>query len=206
MLVDVNRLTDLDYVDPDRPDVIALGAGARMSDVADHPVVKGQYAAISESLWRAASQQLRNMASLGGNLLQRTRCGYFRGGAPFPCNKREPGSGCAAIDGLDRGHALFGGSESCIAMYPGDLAVALLTFDAVVDVVGPTGSRGSAPVPGRPRCGPIRQCWRRGCTRCRSTGGKRPDQRGYRRRSWRQPAHRPGCPTALTKRSHLCAA
>ena len=74
---------------------------------------------------------------LGGNLLQRTRCAYFRGGEPFACNKRKPGSGCAARDGIDRGHALLGGSEACIAVYPGDLAVALVAFDAKVDVLGP---------------------------------------------------------------------
>ena len=141
VVVDIARLPELNYVDHGRTDVVALGAGARMADVADDPVVKRQYPAISESLWRAASQQLRNMATLGGNLLQRTRCGYFRGGAPFPCNKREPGSGCAAIGGIDRTHALFGGSDSCIATYAGDLAVALLAFDAVVEVIGPDGRR-----------------------------------------------------------------
>jgi xanthine dehydrogenase YagS FAD-binding subunit len=92
-------------------------------------------------LWRAASQQLRNMASLGGNLLQRTRCAYFRGGEPFACNKRKPGSGCAAREGIDRGHALLGGSEACIAVYPGDWAVALAAFDAKVEVLGPNGQR-----------------------------------------------------------------
>jgi alkaline phosphatase D len=91
-----------------------------MSDLAENDRLRSHYPALSEALWRAASQQVRNMASLGGNLLQRTRCAYFRGGEPFPCNKREPGSGCAAIKGIDRGHALFGGSRACIATYPGD--------------------------------------------------------------------------------------
>jgi xanthine dehydrogenase YagS FAD-binding subunit len=81
------------------------------------------------------------MASLGGNLLQRTRCAYFRGGEPFACNKRKPGSGCSARDGLNRGNALLGGSERCIAVYPGDWAVALAAFDAKVDVLGPNGQR-----------------------------------------------------------------
>jgi len=81
------------------------------------------------------------MASLGGNLLQRTRCAYFRGGEPFACNKRKPGSGCAAQEGIDRGHALLGGSDACIAVYPGDLAVALVAFDAKIDVLGPHGQR-----------------------------------------------------------------
>src|SRR5258705_12405269 len=112
-----------------------------MSDVAADPRLIRDYPALSESLWRAASQQLRNMASLGGNLLQRTRCAYFRGGEPFACNKRKPGSGCAAQEGINRGHALLGGSESCIAVYPGDFAVALVAFDAKVDVIGPAGRR-----------------------------------------------------------------
>jgi xanthine dehydrogenase YagS FAD-binding subunit len=81
------------------------------------------------------------MASVGGNLLQRTRCAYFRGGAPFACNKRDPGSGCSALQGLDRGHAVLGGSDACIAVYPGDWAVALAAFDAEVDVLGPRGER-----------------------------------------------------------------
>ena len=81
------------------------------------------------------------MATLGGNLLQRTRCAYFRGGEPFACNKRKPGSGCAASEGIDRGHALLGGSDACIAVYPGDWAIALVAFDAKVDVLGPDGQR-----------------------------------------------------------------
>jgi xanthine dehydrogenase YagS FAD-binding subunit len=112
-----------------------------MSDVAAHPQIVAEYPALSESLWRAASQQLRNMATVGGNLLQRTRCAYFRGGEPFACNKREPGSGCAARQGIDRGHALLGGSEACIAVYPGDFAIALVAFDAQIDVLGPKGER-----------------------------------------------------------------
>ena len=112
-----------------------------MSDVAAHPQIVAEYPALSESLWRAASQQIRNMATLGGNLLQRTRCAYFRGGEPFACNKRKPGSGCAAQQGIDRGHALLGGSDACIAVYPGDLAIALVAFDAKIDVLGPEGQR-----------------------------------------------------------------
>jgi xanthine dehydrogenase YagS FAD-binding subunit len=118
-----------------------FGALARMSDVSADPRLTREYPALAESLWRAASQQLRNMASLGGNLLQRTRCAYFRGGEPFACNKRNPGSGCSAQEGLDRGHALLGGSDACIAVYPGDWAVALMAFDAQVDVLGPGGER-----------------------------------------------------------------
>ena len=142
-VVDVHRLPELTVIEAG-PAELSFGAGARMADVADHPVVRDEYPALSESLWRAASQQLRTMATVGGNLLQRTRCGYFRGGPEFPCNKREPGSGCAALEGHDRTHALLGASDACIATYPGDWAVALLAFDAVVDVAGPRGER---PVP-----------------------------------------------------------
>jgi xanthine dehydrogenase YagS FAD-binding subunit len=118
-----------------------FGALAKMSDVSADSRLVRDYPALSESLWRAASQQLRNMATVGGNLLQRTRCAYFRGGEPFACNKRKPGSGCAAQEGIDRGHALLGGSQSCIAVYPGDWAVALTAFHANVDVLGPAGER-----------------------------------------------------------------
>jgi xanthine dehydrogenase YagS FAD-binding subunit len=135
-VVDISRIPELTSIHTTGPE-LSFGAGTRMADVADHPVVRRDYQALSESLWRAASQQLRNMATVGGNLLQRTRCSYFRGGSAFPCNKREPGSGCAAQDGIDRS----GGSTSCIATYPGDWAVALLAFDAQVDVIGPAGQR-----------------------------------------------------------------
>ncbi|GAA4581531.1 xanthine dehydrogenase family protein subunit M [Planotetraspora phitsanulokensis] len=140
-VVDIHRLAEIAAVDTTRPGEFSFGAGARMADVADDPVVRRDFPALAESLAKAASQQLRNMATVGGNLLQRTRCGYFRGGPVFPCNKREPGSGCSALGGLDRGHALFGGGDACVATYPGDWAIALLAFDAVVDVIGPRGAR-----------------------------------------------------------------
>ncbi|MFB9688980.1 FAD binding domain-containing protein [Amycolatopsis plumensis] len=139
-VVDVHRLPELAAIEAGDRELV-FGAGARMADVAGHPAVRDGYPALAESLWRAASQQLRNMATVGGNLLQRTRCGYFRGGPEFPCNKREPGSGCAAREGHDRTHALLGTRDSCIATYPGDWAIALLAFDAVVDVAGPDGER-----------------------------------------------------------------
>jgi xanthine dehydrogenase YagS FAD-binding subunit len=139
-VVDLSGLEELTGIDTDGPELV-FGALARMSDVAAHPRVVAEYPALSESLWRAASQQLRNMATVGGNLLQRTRCAYFRGGTPFPCNKRERGSGCAAQSGIDRGHALLGGSQACIATYPGDFATALVAFDANIDVLGPDGPR-----------------------------------------------------------------
>lgn len=140
-VVDVTGLPELAAVDLSNPAELVFGALARMSDAAANPVLRREYPALLESLDKAASQQLRNMATLGGNLLQRTRCGYFRNGEPFACNKRLPGSGCSAQDGLDRGHAVLGGSEACVAVYPGDWAIALLAFDATVDVLGPRGPR-----------------------------------------------------------------
>ena len=139
-IVDINRIPGLGQIDTQRPDELVFGALARMSDVADDPLVRRDYPVLSESLWRAASQQLRNMASLGGNLLQRTRCAYFRD-RQYPCNKREPGTGCSALGGLNRGHAVLGASDQCIAVYPGDLAIALVALDASIDVRGASGAR-----------------------------------------------------------------
>lgn len=117
-----------------------LGAFAHMAEVADHDGVKQNYPVIAQSLQLAASAQLRNMATLGGNVLQRTRCSYFRDGWP-QCNKRVAGSGCAALEGVNRKHAVLGTSPACIATYPGDFANALVALDASVDVVGPSGPR-----------------------------------------------------------------
>ena len=114
---------------------IRLGALARMADVAWNPLVRDRYPLVSHSLLLAASGQLRNMATMGGNILQRTRCEYFRDTA-MACNKREPGSGCSALMGLHRTHAILGGSSKCIATHPSDLAVALAALDAVVRVRG----------------------------------------------------------------------
>jgi xanthine dehydrogenase YagS FAD-binding subunit len=139
LLVDINRLpmTGIDA----RPDGgVRVGALARMSDVARAPAVADRYPAVSQALLLGASEQLRNMASIGGNLCQRVRCPYFRDTAA-PCNKREPGTGCSALDGLNRGHAVLGTSEHCIATHPADLAVALVAFDAVVHTVRPDGAR-----------------------------------------------------------------
>ncbi|MER9686518.1 xanthine dehydrogenase family protein subunit M [Mesorhizobium sp. M0139] len=131
-LVDVTHLKGLDAIKVDA-DSAMIGALAKMSHVADHAEIKSRFPAVSEALWQAASAQLRNMATIGGNLMQRTRCPYFRDPANFPaCNKRSPGTGCSAIGGVTRGHAVLGTSDACIAMYPGDLATALVAFDAVV--------------------------------------------------------------------------
>jgi len=119
---------------------LRLGALARMSDVAWDARVKERYPFVSQSLLLAASGQLRNMATLAGNIMQRTRCPYFRDVATA-CNKREPGSGCSAIVGLNRTHAVLGGSDRCIAVHPSDFAVALVALDAAVHVHGPSGER-----------------------------------------------------------------
>lgn len=140
-VVDLSGISELTRFSTSGRRELRFGALAKMSDVAEDARLVREYPALSEALWKAASQQLRNMASLGGNLLQRTRCSYFRHGAPFACNKREPGSGCAAREGLNRGHALLGGSTDCIAVYPGDWAVALAAFGAELDIVGPRGPR-----------------------------------------------------------------
>lgn len=124
-------------------DVLFFGAGALMADVAENDVVRRDYPVLAESLSKAASQQLRNMATVGGNLLQRTRCPYFRNGAigAYPCNKREPGSGCAAIGGLDRSQAVLGVSDTCTAVSPGDWPVALTAMDATIELQGLAGTR-----------------------------------------------------------------
>jgi xanthine dehydrogenase YagS FAD-binding subunit len=120
---------------------LRLGALVRMADAADHPVVRSNYPVIAQSLLLAASAQLRNMGSLGGNVLQRTRCTYFRDVSYSACNKRNPGSGCAAMDGINRMHAVLGTSDQCIATYPGDFAQALMALDADVEIIGPAGVR-----------------------------------------------------------------
>lgn len=119
---------------------IRLGAGVSNTDAAYHPEIQQRYTAVSESLLAGASTQIRNMASVAGNPLQRTRCPYFRDPAQA-CNKREPGSGCAALSGINRVHALFGASPACVATQPSDLAVALAALDARVQTTGPRGPR-----------------------------------------------------------------
>ena len=112
-----------------------------MADVADDPRVREEYPVIAESLQLAASGQLRNMATLGGNVLQRTRCSYFRDTSYSACNKRIPGSGCAALGGVNRIHAVLGTTDKCIASYPGDFAQAMIALDAHIETVGLAGSR-----------------------------------------------------------------
>jgi len=123
------------------PNGLRLGAAATMADVAAHPSVVEQFPVIAEALLNSASPQVRNQATMGGNLLQRTRCPYFRDVGYAGCNKRAPGSGCAAIGGENRWHAVLGTSESCIATHASDLAVALVALDAAVEVRGASAQR-----------------------------------------------------------------
>ncbi|TIT81048.1 MAG: xanthine dehydrogenase family protein subunit M, partial [Mesorhizobium sp.] len=126
------------------PQGLRLGAAATMADVAAHPIVVKQYPLISAALLNSASPQVRNQATMGGNLLQRTRCPYFRDVGYEACNKRTPGSGCAAIGAENRWHAVLGTSDNCIAVHASDLAVALVALDAVVEVRGVDGQRAVA--------------------------------------------------------------
>jgi len=122
------------------PQGVSIGALATMRQVADHAGIRRDYPVLAESLQLAASQQLRNMARVGGNVLQRTRCAYFRD-TSWPCNKREPGTGCSAMEGENRWQAVLGTSDQCIASYPGDWATALVALDATVQVLGRSGAR-----------------------------------------------------------------
>jgi xanthine dehydrogenase YagS FAD-binding subunit len=122
-------------------DGLRIGALVRNTDLAIHPAVVSDYPALSQALLSGASPQIRNMATVGGNLLQRTRCAYFRDAGTPACNKRKPGSGCAALAGYSRMHAVLGVSDECIAAHPSDMCVALLALDAVVHTQGPRGER-----------------------------------------------------------------
>ena len=149
-LVDLNELplADIEVTG----DGIRIGALARMAEVADNQHVQESFPVVVQALLASASPQVRNMATIGGNLLQRTRCLYFRDVAT-PCNKREPGSGCPAQDGENRMNAVLGSSPHCNAAYPGDLAVALVALDAKVEIVGVNGA----------------QCWLKICIACPGT-------------------------------------
>jgi xanthine dehydrogenase YagS FAD-binding subunit len=137
-LVDVNALP-MEGIRAEGSDLL-IGALARMSDVAAHPQTLRLQPLVAEALIEGASPQLRNMASIGGNLLQRARCPYFRM-LDARCNKRDPGSGCSAIEGVNSGHAILGTSQHCVATHPSDLAVALVALDATLRVQGPQGER-----------------------------------------------------------------
>ena len=140
-LLDINGLPNMARIEVLPDGSARIEALARMSDVAADMEVRRQFPVIAEALLFAASAQLRNMASIGGNIMQRTRCAYFRDETDGRCNKRNPGSGCAALHGLNRNHAIFGWSQSCVATNPSDLAVALTAMDAIVIVRGQAGER-----------------------------------------------------------------
>ena len=138
-LVDVTKLS-LAQIEELPDGGVRIGAMARNSTTANHPLIRQRYPVLSQAFLAGASPQLRNMATVGGNLMQRTRCYYFTD-VTMPCNKREPGSGCAAIEGFNRIHAILGASQQCIATHPSDMCVALTALDAVVRVQGSNGER-----------------------------------------------------------------
>jgi xanthine dehydrogenase YagS FAD-binding subunit len=141
-VIDITHLP-LKTVEETSSDGLRIGALVPNSDLAYHPLIENRYPLLSNAILAGASQQLRNMASTGGNLLQRTRCLYFYDTAT-PCNKREPGSGCSAINGLNRINAILGTSDACIATHPSDMCVALAALEATVHVAGPAGERAIA--------------------------------------------------------------
>ena len=140
-LIDITRLPLAQVEELPGGQGVRIGALARNSDVADHPLIRQRYPVLSQAFLAGASPQLRNMATVGGNLLQRTRCYYFYDPAFAACNKRNPGSGCGALEGYNRVHAILGQSEKCIATNPSDMNVALAALDAIVRVQGPKGER-----------------------------------------------------------------
>lgn len=141
-LVDINPLP-LDKIEPEPNGGLRIGALVRNSDLAWNATVKEKYTVLSEALLSGASPQLRNMATTGGNLLQKTRCYYYRD-TNYACNKREPGSGCSALDGFNRIHAVLGGSKACVAVHASDMAVAMMALEATVHTNGPKGERAIA--------------------------------------------------------------
>jgi xanthine dehydrogenase YagS FAD-binding subunit len=140
-LIDINRLPLAQVEELPGGAGVRIGALVRNSDLAEHPLIVQRYPVLSEALLAGASPQLRNLATTGGNLLQRTRCYYFYDPAFPQCNKRNPGSGCGALNGYNRIHAILGQSEQCIATHPSDMCVALAALDAAVQVQGPNGAR-----------------------------------------------------------------
>lgn len=143
-LVDVTRLDLAAINKPGETAELSIGALTKNSDVANHPQIRVEYPLLSQAILAGASGQIRNMATAGGNLNQRTRCSYFYDPA-LPCNKREPGSGCSAFEGVNRGHAIFGWSPECVATHPSDMCVALAALDAVVRVRGSDGQERNIP-------------------------------------------------------------
>jgi xanthine dehydrogenase YagS FAD-binding subunit len=139
LLVDITRLP-FDRIEPLAGGGVRIGAGVRNSDLASDSVIRARYPVLAQALLAGASGQLRNLATTGGNLLQRTRCVYFQD-VTTPCNKRQPGSGCSAIEGYTREHAILGASEHCVAVHPSDMAVAMAALDATVVLLSRRGER-----------------------------------------------------------------
>ena len=133
-LVDITQLTALAQIHELPDGGLRIGALAANSDTANQPLIRQRYPLLAQALLSGASPQLRNMATVGGNILQRTRCGYFYDTGFDHCNKRQPGSGCDALQGFNRSHAILGGGDSCIAVHPSDMSVALVALDAVVEL------------------------------------------------------------------------
>jgi xanthine dehydrogenase YagS FAD-binding subunit len=140
-LLDINNLSDMARIEALQNGGLRVGALARMSDLAAHLEVRARFPVVAEALLFAASGQLRNMASIGGNIMQRTRCAYFRDEDGLPCNKRRPSSGCSALNGINRNHAIFGWSDACVATNASDVAVAFAALDAKIVVRSPNGER-----------------------------------------------------------------
>lgn len=140
-VIDISRIVGLDKIEPLANGALRIGALCKLNDAAGHETVMRDYPALSQAIDKAASAQLRNLATVGGNLLQKTRCPYFRAEEQLPCNKRTPGSGCAARHGINDRHAIFGWSEACVAIQPSDPTVALAALDAIIIVQGPGGER-----------------------------------------------------------------
>lgn len=140
-LVDITQLTALAQIHELPDGGLRIGALAANSDTANQPLIRQRYPLLAQALLSGASPQLRNMATVGGNILQRTRCGYFYDTGFDHCNKRQPGSGCDALQGFNRSHAILGGGDSCIAVHPSDMSVALVALDAVVELRTIRGAR-----------------------------------------------------------------
>lgn len=140
-VLDISRVAGLDQIAPAPGGGLRIGSGARLNEIAADHRVQTQWPALREAIHKSASAQLRNLATIGGNLLQKTRCAYFRSEDPVPCNRREPGSGCAALRGHSDRHALFGWTEDCGATHPADPAVALAALDAEIVTRHPAGGR-----------------------------------------------------------------
>lgn len=142
-LIDISRIS-LTQIKSAKNGGLSIGALAKNTDTANHPLIRQNYPLLSQAILAGASGQIRNMATNGGNLMQRTRCSYFYD-VKMPCNKREPGSGCGAFEGINRMHAIFGWSDKCIAVHPSDMCVALVALDAVVKVQDANGKERSIP-------------------------------------------------------------